>query len=291
MQRLVSTLAATLSAIALVACSSSGTGGSTAPPATGGATTSLIASTTIAGDTASASTEPASTAPAATTPASQAEAILTVDQLQAALFAEHKADAWYSSITGMTLETHLGAQVLVLQVAWDDLTTDYTARAALLDPAIAAINAYDSTLAINIATRDVNGAFTSVGGGGSGVGMLADLVALPPAPTTPEELSAWLATVFGPGGLVPLGPEETWYSSITSIAMEDIGNGAQLMVGTTLGPSDSTELASLTLAVRLSASPLTAQWNVRGGGGFFAAWGGGVPSAPGTEGWYYILAG
>lgn len=288
MQRLVSTLAATLSAIALVACSSGDTGGgSTAPPATGGqATTNPIASTTIAGDTATAST-----APAPTTPRAQAEAILRVDQLQAALFADHKADPWYSSITGMTLETHLGAQVLVLQVAWDNLTIDFAARSALLDPAIAAIQAYDSTLAINLATRDVSGAFTPAGGGGSGIGLLADLVALPPAPTTPEELSAWLATVFGPGGLVPLGPQETWYSSITSITMEDLGNGAQLMVDTTLGPTDLTELASLALAVRLSASPLIAFWNLRGTGGYFAAWGGGVAAAPGTEGWYYILAG
>lgn len=286
MQRLVSTLAATLSAIALVACSSGDSGGSAAPPATGGATTNPIASTTIAGDTAVATT-----APAPTTPASHAEAILTVDQLQAALFAEHKADPWYSSITGMTLETHLGAQVLVLQVAWDDLTTDYTARSALLDPAIEAIRSYDSSLAINVATLDINGVFASAGGGGTGVGMLADLVALPPAPTTPEELSAWLATVFGPGGLVPLGPEETWYASITSIAIEDIGNGPYLMVDTTLGPTDTTELASLALAVRLSASPLTAMWNVRGADGFFNAWGGGVAAAPGIEGWYYFLAG
>ena len=209
--------------------------------------------------------------------------------MKAALAAEHSTEAWYASVTDITLETHLGAPVLVLQVTWDEMTTDYDTRTLVLDPARAAIDNYDTPLAINIATRDVVGAFSSIGGGGSDIGLLNELVALPPAPTTPDELSAWLATVFGPGGLVPLGPEETWYSSITSIGMEDLGSGPLLMVTTTLGPDDKTEQASLALAVRLTGSPLTEGWNVRGSAGFFTAWGGWGGAAPGTTGWFYPL--
>lgn len=282
MRRLVSTLAATLSTLAFVACGSDSP--STSPPGT------TAPSTTAAAGDAATTVVPVTTATAQTTPASVAAGILAVDQLKAALYADHHTEAWYASITGMTAETHLGAPVLVLQVAWDDLTVGFDAKSALLDPAVAAILAYDSPVAINIATRDVNGAFAAAGGGGAGVGMLAELVALPPAPATAEELSAWLSTVFGPGGLMPLGPEETWYSSITSITIEDIGNGAQLMVDTTLGADAKTELDSLSLAVRLSGSPLTAQWNLRGGDGYFGAWGGGVVATPGTAGWFYFLS-
>jgi hypothetical protein len=213
-----------------------------------------------------------------------------VDQLKAALAADHSTEAWYASVTDIRLETHLGAPVLVLDVNWDELTVDFAAKQALLDAANAALDGYDTPLAINVATRDVHGAFTPAGGGGSGVGMLADLVALPPAPTTPEELSAWLATVFGPGGLVALGTEETWYSSITSVAMEDVGNGPMLMVTTSLGRADATELASIVAAVQLSNTPLLSLWGLRGSGDYYSAnGGGGCGTGPGNCGWFYPL--
>ncbi len=287
MRRSVLTVATGLSVLALVACGSGSLSDGTAPSATGGESTAP-ASTLPQGDNP-ATPATTATAPAPGDTAAPAADITTVDQLKAALAAEHSTEAWYASITDITLETHLGAPVLVLQATWDNLTTDYDTRSQVLDPAMEAINSYDTPLAINIASRDVNGAFSATGGGGTDIGPLHELVALPPAPTTPDELSSWLATVFGPGGLVPLGPEETWYSSITSIAMEDLGNGSQLMVTTTLGPDDKTEQESLALAVRLTGSPLTEMWNVRGSGDFFSAWGGWGGAAPGTGGWFYPL--
>jgi hypothetical protein len=213
-----------------------------------------------------------------------------VDQLKAALAADHSADAWYASITDMTLETHLGAPVLVVGVNWDELTVDFNAKQATLDALNAALDGYDTNLAINVATRDVNGAFQAVGGGGSGVGMLADVVALPPAPTTPEELSAWLTTVFGPGGLMPLGPDETWLSSITSIAMQDEGNGPIMTVTTSLGSADKSELANLTAAEQLANTPLLSLWGLRGAGDYYSAnGGGGCGNGPGSCGWFYPL--
>ncbi|MGB8860281.1 MAG: hypothetical protein WCC60_13530 [Ilumatobacteraceae bacterium] len=270
--------------LALVACSGGGDGDGTAL----GSSTTTATSTTATSTTATTSAGATTTAPAE--PAATATDITTVEQLQAALAADHSTDAWYTTVTGITLETHLGASILVLQVSWDNMATDFDTRSALLDPAKNAIDSYDTVMAVNIATRDVNGAFNAAGGGGSEIGLLGDVVALPPAPTTPEEMSAWLTTVFGPGGLVPLGPQETWYSSITSIAMEDVGNGPELTIATTLGQADKTELASLFAAVQLTASPLLTTWAVRGAGGYYSANGGsGCGPTPGSCGWYYPL--
>lgn len=287
MRRSISTLVASLSVFTIAACSS-GDGGSslgagTTPAITAGESANPVTTSTVvqAGGTTTAPAEPAA----------KETGITTVDQLQASLAADHSAEAWYASVTGINSETHLGASILLLQVSWDNMTTDFDTRSSLLDAALAAIDSYDTTIAINIATRDVNGEFSAAGGGGADVGLLGEVVALPPAPTTPEEMSAWLATVFGPGGLVPLGPQETWYSSITSIAMEDVGTGPELTIATTLGQADKTELASLFAAVQLTASALLDTWAVRGAGDYYSANGGsGCGPTPGSCGWFYPLA-
>jgi hypothetical protein len=244
-------------AIALAGCgggSGGGTGGSSASDASGG---------------------------------SSDEAIATIEDLQAALKADHGSEPWFGDITGMTLETFLGAPVLAIHTTYAMTDPDLTAQNERRDAIQAALGDYEITVAPNIAFVDKDGRIVPVGSGGGGVPMY-EAFDLPPAPTTAEGVRQWLEQVYGPNGLVKLGPDETWYASIRSIEYKDPGwgTGMHLTVTSDLPTFNSTQGSLLEIALRTTGSPLIANYQIVVKDGSGPVGGGGV-SEPGAAGFFY----
>jgi len=219
------------------------------------------------------------------TTAGDDETLTTVDQVTAALAADYASAEWYPYLSGMTLETYLGAPVLVLHVTWDNTDQDYQGKSDRSQAMLAALQGYESPLLTNIATLDGSGNLFGLGSTSEyGAMPMADRFDLPAAPTTAADLTAWLAAVYGPGGLVALGPGETWYSSIQSIGP---GPDSPLTVTTTLAADDPVGMNLLVLALQTSGSVLLGNFMVLNSGGFGPA---GVAPAgePGIWGYYYF---
>lgn len=215
-------------------------------------------------------------------------AIGAIEDLQATLEADYGDQPWFADITGMTLETYLGAPVLAIHVTYSNFASDLPAqnerRSALIDT----LNALDITIAPNVALIDADGNIAQAGGGGGGIPM-AEAFALPPAPTDAAGVKAWLDQVYGPGGLVKLGPDETWYASIKSITYEDPwGQGDMLIVATDLPTFKGGQGSLVEYAIYTTGSPLLTSYQIivddQTGpvGGL-----GGVPEGPGYGGFFY----
>lgn len=70
--------------------------------------------------------------------------LTTVDQLTDALAADHASADWYPYLRGMTLETYIGASVLVLHVTWDDTDTDVQAKSDRTRAMLTALQDYNT---------------------------------------------------------------------------------------------------------------------------------------------------
>ena len=219
------------------------------------------------------------------TTAGDDETLTTVDQVTAALTADHASAEWYPYLRGMTLETYLGAPVLVLHVTWDNTDQDYQGKSDRSQAMLAALQAYESPLLTNIATLDGSGNLFGLASTSEyGAGPMAYQFDLPPAPAAAADLAAWLAAVYGPGGLVTLGPDETWYASIQSIGP---GPDSPLTVITTLSADDPVGMNLLVLALQTSGSAALASFMVLNSEGFGPA--GSAPAGePGIWGYYYF---
>lgn len=211
--------------------------------------------------------------------------LTTVDQLTDALAADHASADWYPYLRGMTLETYLGASVLVLHVTWDDTDTDVQAKSDRTRAMLTALQDYNTPLQTNVATLDGSGHLFGAGSTSEfGAMPMADRFDLPPVPTTAAEMTAWLATVYGPGGLVTLGPDETWYAAIQSIGP---GTDSPLTVTTTLAADDSVGMTLVQLALQTTGSALLENFAIIHSGGFGSA-GYAPPGEPGVWGYYYF---
>lgn len=214
-----------------------------------------------------------------------ADTLTTVDQVKAALAADHTSADWYPYLADITLETYLGAPVLLLHVTWDDNDTDYEGKSDRSFAMLLALQDYDTPLTANVSTLDGSGNLFGAGSTSQAGAMpMADRFDLPPAPTTTAEMQAWLDAVYGPGGLVKLGPEETWYAAITSIGP---GPDAPLTVTTTLAPEDKLGMTLLQMALQTSGSALLESYAVIHSGGFGSS-GYAPPGEPGAFGYYYF---
>src|SRR5665647_3170167 len=102
----------------------------------------------------------------------------------------------------------------------------------------------------------------------------------------PTESSAArvVVTVYGPGGLGTLGPDETWYAAIQSIGP---GADSPLTVTTTLAADDSVGMALVQLALQTTGSALLENFAIIHSGGFGSA-GYAPPGEPGVWGYYYL---
>jgi hypothetical protein len=215
-------------------------------------------------------------------------AIASVDDLRAALERDHADAEWYPDIAGITLETYLGAPVLTFRVPWSDAAGDFEAQNRKQSALADALGAYDITIAPNYALITADGSLTPIGGGGVGVRLMQEAFDLPPAPQTAEEIRAWLETVYGPGGLVPLGPDESWYGSITSIGMGDYGSGANdVLMVTVNAPGGSVDISLAAIALRTTGSPLLGNYSIQTDDGSGSLAGAAGAGEPGSAGWLY----
>lgn len=219
---------------------------------------------------------------------SSASQITDVDELRAAVEQANSSAAWLGDLKDMTVETRLGAQVLVLRVGWGAANTDWKGKSDKSQAMYQAVQAYDSPLLSNVAYADADGTYAALGSTGQyGAVPMESAFDLPASPTTAKEFKAWLDAVYGPGGIVTLGADETWYASITSVSMEDSGSGPSLTIATTLGHDDLSGISALQRAIQTTGSPLLTSYAIKGADGYFS--GGTAGSGnPGMNGYFYF---
>ncbi len=200
--------------------------------------------------------------------------IATVEDVKA-FFAEEHADAeWYADVTDVTLETMLGAPVLAIHVAWTSVPDDFDAMNRKTMAISDVLSTTEQSVAPNVVLLLADGTVTELyGSGGTGIAQMAEAFDLPPAPTTAEGVADWLETVYGPGGLVKLGEDETWYSAIQSIGMETVAGDETLVVTTSAASYQSRDASLLDRALLSTGSPLLESYSIRtadgaGSGGF-----------------------
>ncbi len=155
------------------------------------------------------------------------------DDLQADVY--HKG-AYALAVTGHTLEAHR--------------LLNWIRREAL--------GAYDYANTVNLIVLRVDGTLQHAGGEGVDARPFAEAFDLPPAPTKPAELKQWLEKVYGPGGIVKLGPDEDWYGSIKSVKPGESVSAAAI-VETSLPTATDPRFSMVQLAVSSSSTPMLQQ--------------------------------
>ncbi|MDO8848953.1 MAG: hypothetical protein Q7W51_11270 [Coriobacteriia bacterium] len=265
MKRLLVCLLVLVLALGLVGCDSGGGGGSSS-----------------GSDSGSSSSGSSS---------SDSDAIATIDELKAVLAEDYADTDWYPDITDYTMETYLGAEVLVLHVAWGADDADWEASNAKQQGIQEVFPALNIEIAANVAMVDGKGTvWRLVSSSATGPMPMNEAFNLPTAPTNAPEFEAWLDMVYGPGGMVTLGPDETWYSSIESITFEDLyGSGAHLVIRTRIPAGDVTQQSLLQLALQSTGSPLLSNVSIFHAGDAGSSYGS-APGIPGMSGFYYPVA-
>ncbi len=223
---------------------------------------------------------------------SDSDVIATIDELKAVLAEDYADTDWYPDITDYTMETYLGAEVLVLHVAWGADDADWEASNAKQQGIQQVFPMLKIDIAANLAMVDGKGRVWRLGSSSaSGPMPMNEAFNLPTAPTNAPEFQAWLDIVYGPGGMVTLGPDETWYSSIESVTFEtlDDGMGPRLVVRTSIPEADFTQQSLLLLAIESTGSPLLSKVSIFHAGDAGSAYSG-APGIPGMSGFYYPVA-
>lgn len=194
------------------------------------------------------------------------------------------ADAeWYGDVTDVTLETYLGAPVAVVHVAWTSTDTDFETNNRKQNALNDAMGGYDLAFAPNTALVTADGAVRKLNSSGQfDAAPMEDVYALPAVPATAAEVKTWLDAVYGPGGLITLGANETWYGSITSVEMDD----NVLAVKTSLGRDDGTQRDLLSIALQTTGSPLLTAYGISGTDGSYVG-GSASSGTPGMNGFFY----
>ncbi len=222
------------------------------------------------------------------TPGGSATAIGTVEDLASALERGHGREPWFAEVTGVTLETMLGAPVVAVRVTWSSAPDDWETVNAAAQAIGDALSAIDQSVSPNAVMMFSDGAFVDVGSSGvAGFRPMYEAFELPPAPQTADEVRQWLGVVYGPGGLVTLGPDERWLSSITSITLEDLGYAEALVVKSSLPTYASTDTYALQRALTTCGSPLLTDYTIETADGTGSAGSVGTLGRPGFGGWLY----
>lgn len=209
--------------------------------------------------------------------------IASAADLAAALKRDHADADWYEDVTDVTETTVLGAPAIFIHTTWKLLgETDPAAfdtvnakQQALGD----ALGTYDFTNTVNLFVQRADGALQPVRSTGAGARSFAEAFDLPPAPKSPAELKQWLEKVYGPGGIVKLGPDEDWYGSIKSVKPGESSSDAAI-IETSLPDNADPRFSIVLLAVSSSNTPLLQQgiWVVAlDGSGTSIAGGAGSP--------------
>lgn len=196
------------------------------------------------------------------------DGIATVEDLKALLAEEHADAEWYADITGVTAETMLGAPVLALHVTWSSTSGDFDAMDRKTMALGDLMSDLEQSVAPNVVLVYADETVSDLSGsGGPGIAMMAEAFALPPAPTTAEGVTKWLETVYGPGGLVKLGDDETWYAAIESISVQTLYGGEMLVVETSAPSIQSLDASLVNRALMSTGSPLLEGYEIRAADG------------------------
>lgn len=237
------------------------------------------------GETGGSSADPTSSA---------REPLATTEEFAAALDADYADAEWHDDIVSITLETYLGTPVIAVNVAWGIGEQDWEANNRKQRAITEAVGLYDISAAPNVVLKEASGTMWLLISSGQYTGAEPMDIALdlPPAPQTADEVRDWLATVYGPGGIVTLGPDETWYDSIESIAIENWGSGSEsvLVVKNSIPTMPSEAASLLERALQSTASPLLESYSLRmaDGTGSSGSFGGAGTMAPGAGGFFYV---
>jgi hypothetical protein len=273
-------------AVATACGGSSSTG---APPGTGsgGDQTTVALDGTVATTVAPETT--ASVPMVAVDTTVTAAGATTPEEVRAAIDAKYAAETWYPRLTGIATDTGLGARVWMVDVDVTGIESDVAARSDTVDGIRSAV--FDLVVAdtVNVVARYSDGTIMYAGSTSSNGGQLAQIATVPAAPTTPDEVDTWLQAVYGPGGLAPLGPNETWLASITSLGLIDDGYGPTLSVNTTLTGADVWQLTLLQAALQ-STGMLIPNATINGGNYYVSSMSGGSfggTMPPGSSGFMY----
>jgi hypothetical protein len=260
-----------------------------------GGTTATVAGGEQFGTSATAAAEtsvPATTVASPTTEVATtvgAAPVATPEAARAVLDATRSSEAWYPRLTGISAGVGLGAPMWFVDIDATGIETDYTARGDVASSIGMALVDIADVDAVNIIARWSDGTIAFASGTSRSGGQLADVVSLPAPPATPADVQSWLAGVYGPSGLVTLGPDETWYSSLTSFGTQDYGSGPELALTTTLTAADVWQLTLLQAALQSTGMLLEAVGITCADGHYVSQAGGsfGGTTEPGRNGYMY----
>jgi hypothetical protein len=138
------------------------------------------------------------------------------EDLAAALEAEYGTAEWYPRVQWIGADQVLLARVIRVET---DLEMGESGVASEIGNAVASI--VESEEAVNIQVVSADGTASTGQSWGSEMG---DVMDLPPAPASAEELQSWIDTVYGESG-------EEWYAQVKSFGVSDSESGWQ---GTTV---------------------------------------------------------
>ena len=197
----------------------------------------------------------------------------TIEELRTQAEEEFSTEEWWPQVLEIREVTILGAPTIWVMT---DISTDEPDANDIEMAIDDAISSLDPLFAYNLEVRAFFGDPPQPSGMGRsswGGTTMTEAFDLPPAPQSAEELTAWFESVFGPEGMIELGADETWYSSITSIELLDdpYGNGDVLAIRTTFTDDGSqTELEQIELlevALDASGTPLAESYAIYGSSG------------------------
>jgi len=218
-----------------------------------------------------------------------------LDALRQAAEEAYGSEPWWEHVTEWREITVLGAPTVVVITDYDsnseeadEARNEIASRIVDLEPQFA--HNVDARAWSQVGERRTLVQLSAASSGGTPMSEQFDL---PAAPQTVEEFSAWMETVYGPGGGETLGDDETWYDSITGYAFE-IPEGmteALLVVRTTMTPDDvdaeDMQFYRLQRALQATGSPLLEFYAVLGADDRLLVASSGGASEPGAGGPQY----
>jgi hypothetical protein len=197
-----------------------------------------------------------------------------LDTLMAQAMEEYGDEEWWPHITEWRYTTSLGAPTLAIITDTDTSTSE---GQDLLSPIPDAIAALEPGFVTNI---DVYSTYEGLSGpehtrvawATSGGTPMAEAYDLPEVPTGDIQMEVWMEGVFAPGGIIELGPDETWYESIEGYSWEAPDGGGEdiLLIHTSMTREDingeDLQFQTLNRAIYSTGSPLLREWQVLGQG-------------------------
>jgi len=197
-----------------------------------------------------------------------------LDALKSQAEAEYGSAAWWPHVTEWRYTTSLGAPTLAIITDLDTSSSEgqeiiYAIPddiGALKPEFVTNIDVYSTYEGLS-GPEHTRGAWATVGGT-----PMAEAYDLPEAPAGDMQMDVWMEGVFSHGGIIELGPDETWYDSIESYSWEAPDGGGEdiLIVHTSMTHEDlnaaDLQFQTLGRAITSSGSPLLREWQVLGQG-------------------------